>query len=262
MDLSNYKIAIFTRSMNYTLYKMSSNTISLPFKHYRLTYTTADGYLYKILKYDIDYAINIDEDAFVINNEALFELLKYCIQEKIVNCGMRDGGILPIRHGNPIVTNPFFNIINVGIIRKYFSISVVNGNLNTDIDYDRFLPLNLPYKFEISDDYEPFYPFFLWLDTNFSTLFLNAKEHKDGYTTILYNHLNKPIIYHSWFSRNYGMDKFHTNRISNLYHSCVNVEVNFSPFEKLRIAIERLLNQKAIPMILPIRRKFKKIMKS
>ena len=52
MDLSNLKIAFFTRSMNYSLYKLSDNTISLPFKHYRLTYTTAQGYLEKILKYN------------------------------------------------------------------------------------------------------------------------------------------------------------------------------------------------------------------
>ena len=247
--------------MNYSLYKMAKNTISLPFKHYRLTYTTAHGYVYKILKYDIDYAINIDEDAFVVDNEALLNLLEYCICEKVVNCGMRDGGILPIRFGNPLVTNPCFNIIDVKTIRKGFSISIVAQNAGNKIDYDQLLPHGLPCKFEISDNYEPFYPFFLWLNTNYKVFYIDATEHEDKYSTILYNQLGLPIIFHSWHSRCYGLDDFHTNRINKLYHSCADVDVQFSVTERARIIAERFLNRKVIPFILPIRRAIKKMIK-
>jgi hypothetical protein len=259
MDLSNYKIAIFTRSMNYSLYKVSKNTILLPFKHYRLTYTTAHGYIYKILKYDIDYAINIDEDAFVLDNDALLKLLEYCITEKIINCGMRDGGVLPIRFGNPVVTNPFFNILDVKRIKKDFSISTIIQNLDKKIDYSQLIPTNLPFKFEITNDYEPFYPFFLWLNTNYKTLYLSVNEHEDGYTTILYNQLDQPMIYHSWFSRCYGVDEFHTQRILKLYNSCVKYNIEFSFFERSLIKFEKFLNQQLIPLILPIRRKIKNL---
>jgi len=261
MDLSNYKIAIFTRSMNYSLYKMSDTTILLPFKHYRLTYTTAHGYLYQILKYNIDYAINIDEDAFVIDNDALLSLLTYCIKEKIVNCGMRDGGVLPIRFGNPLVTNPFFNILDVKTIKMNFSIDKIVENQDSEINYENLLPTSLPFKFEISNDYEPFYPFFLWLNSNYKTLFLDVKEHEDKYTTILYNQLRQPIIYHSWFSRFYGNDDFHTKRILKLYSSCVDIKIHFSIFERLKIVTERFLYQMVIPVILPIRRLIKKALK-
>lgn len=254
MDLSNLKIAFFTRSMNYSLYKLSDNTISLPFKHYRLTYTTAQGYLEKILKYDIDYAINIDEDAFVVDNIELLKLLEYCIKEKVVNCGMRDGGVLPIRFGNPLVTNPFFNILDIKTIKKSFSPNTLSNFNCKNIDYKKLIPEKLPFKYEISDNYEPFYPFFIWLNANFKVLYLDVKEHEDSYTTIVYNQLKQPILYHSWYSRSFGLDQFHTNRINNLYRSCVNKEVVFSVSEKLNIQIEKFCNQKLIPFVLPIRR--------
>lgn len=261
MDLSNLKIAFFTRSMNYSLYKLSDNTISLPFKHYRLTYTTAQGYLEKILKYDIDYAINIDEDAFVIDNNALLKLLEYCIEEKIVNCGMRDGGILPIRTGNPVVTNPFFNILDVKTIKKDFSNSIVSNFLNNAIDYKKIIPEYLPFKYEITSNYEPFYPFFIWLNTNYKVLYLEVKEHNDTFSTILYNQINEPILYHSWHSRSFGIDQFHTNRINNLYKACIDKEIQFTVLEKFIIQIEKFNNQKLIPFILPIRRFIKRIIK-
>lgn len=261
MDLSNLKIAFFTRSMNYSLYKLSDNTISLPFKHYRLTYTTAQGYLEKILKYDIDYAINIDEDAFVIDNNALLQLLEYCIEEKIVNCGMRDGGALPIRTGNPVVTNPFFNILDVKTIKKDFSNSIVSNFLNNAIDYKKIVPEHLPFKYEITSNYEPFYPFFIWLNTNYKVLYLEVKEHNDTFSTILYNQINEPILYHSWHSRSFGIDQFHTNRINNLYKACIDKEIQFTVLEKFIIQIEKFNNQKLIPFILPIRRFIKRIIK-
>ncbi|MDX6182204.1 hypothetical protein SGQ44_08955 [Flavobacterium sp. Fl-77] len=261
MDLSKMKIAIFTRSMNYSLYKISNNTLTLPFKHYRLTYTTAQGYLDKILEYDIDYAINIDEDAFVVDNLAILDLLEYCIKEEIVNCGIRDGGVLQIRYGNPLVTNPFFNIFNVKKIKENYSKSQVDDCLKKDIDYDNLLPNNLPYKYEISNNYEPFYPFFLWLNINHKVLYLEGKQHNDNYSTILYNHKGEQMLFHSWFSREYGVDQFHTNRINDLYRSCTNVVIHFSILEKAKIESEKLINQVLIPVVLPIRRIVKKMIK-
>lgn len=258
MNIDNLKIAFFSRSMNYSLYKLSDNTISLPFKHYRITYSTAQGYLDKILSYDIDYAINIDEDAFIVNNEALLELLKHCVKEKIVNCGFRDGGVLPIRFGNPLVTNPFFNILAVKTIRTKYSKLEIGNFLKQKINYENLIPNELPFDFEISNDYEPFYPFFLWLNINHKVLYLEGKQHKDNFSTILYNHKGQEMLFHSWYSREYGIDQFHTNRINSLYKSCVNNPVKFSIFEILKINFEKFVNQIFIPSILPLRRKIRK----
>lgn len=260
--IENYKIAIFTRSANYLLFKMSSNTIKLPFKHYRFTFTTAHGYLYKILKHKIDYAINIDEDAFVINNDALLSLLEYCITERIVNCGLRDGGVLPIRYGNPIVTNPFFNIMDVRTIRREFSLRTIERFKGEMIDYEFFINnIDLPHKYNLTSEYEPFYPFSLWLNTNFKVLYLNAVEHEDGISTILLNHKGEEMLYHSWYSRNYGNDQFHTDRINKLYEFCNQQKINLNIFQKGIIWIERNLNESIIPLILPVRRALLKLLK-
>lgn len=122
------RIELFTRSMNYKLYDAAMQTVaSLPYKRYRLQAQTADGYLLAMLNSGADWAINIDEDAFVTDIEALEELLRYCIANDIVNCGMQDGGLLPIRKHNPLVTNPFFNIINLVALRKKYSRQVVES---------------------------------------------------------------------------------------------------------------------------------------
>jgi len=254
MEFENYKIMIFTRSMNYILYKASSNTITLPFPRKRLTYTTAEGYLYEILKYDIDFAINIDEDAFVIDNSALLDLLRYVIKNDYVNCGVRDGGALSIRNGNPIVTNPFFNILNVKKIRQSFTIDIVKEYVKNKVDYSHYIPTNLMFEFNVTDDYEPFYPFFIWLNTSYKTLYLDARQDNDGYTTVVYNHNNKIVLYHSWYSRMFGVDQFHTKRILNLYNKCTTKSLIFSIREKIIILFEKFLNEKVIPQVLPIRR--------
>ncbi|WP_336664137.1 hypothetical protein [Elizabethkingia meningoseptica] len=257
MNFQDYKIGVFTRSMNYVLYKASNNTISIPFARNRLTYTTAHGYLFDILKFDLDFAINIDEDAFVIDNDALLNLLEFVIENGYTNCGVRDGGILPIRTGNPVVTNPFFNIFNVKEIRKSdFSLSEIDQYIKKGIDYSQIIPDNLPYEYNITENYEPFYPFFIWLNTNFKTLYLEAEQDKDGYTTVVYNQNKVPIIYHSWYSRMFGIDKFHTDRIMNLYNKCTNKKLTFSLFERIGIIGEKIINNRLIPTLLPFRRYF------
>lgn len=262
-SLLDYRIAIFTRSANYKLYKMSDSTIELPFKHYRFTFTTAHGYIYKILKFDIDYAINIDEDAFIVDNNALLELLRYCIDEKVVNCGMRDGGVSPIRYGNPIVTNPFFNILDVRQIRKRFSMMKVNEYRHKKVDYDALLAnVILPFRYEITSDYESFYPFFLWLNTNHKVYYLDATEHEDKFSTVLYNHLGEKMLYHSWYSREFEKNEFHTQRIMNLYSLCGGADIKLSVFDRIKIWLELRINKDVIPWILPIRRKVIKLMNS
>jgi hypothetical protein len=262
IPLANYKIAVFTRSANYLLYKMANKTLNLPFKHYRFTFTNAHGYIYKILKYDIDYAVNIDEDAFVVNNEALVELLKYCIEEEIVNCGMRDGGVLPIRYGNPVVTNPFFNILDVRRIRRDFSKRKIKCYPYQEIDYDIFLGReSFPFRYEITSDYEPYYPFFLWLNTNYKVYYLDAVEHKDKYTTVLLNQKGEEFLYHSWYSRAYGKDDFHTRRINELYYFCGGLDIKLSAFEQIKIYTESYLNKNIIPFILPVRRRILQLFK-
>ncbi|MDH8702286.1 hypothetical protein M2138_001646 [Dysgonomonadaceae bacterium PH5-43] len=220
IDLSKYKIVIFTRSMNAKLFELSSQLIGLPFKHIRLKHTSAISYFYDIMKYDIDYAINIDEDAFVSDPNKLLDFLKYVIANNYVNCGFPDGGILPIRNHNPLVTNPFFNILNIKEIKKNFNVKDVENFDFTKYDYEKYAPNNL-YKSEYQFDVcEPYYSFFLWLSINYKTLYMDAETHADGCTSILKDMNGEVILLHSWYSRFYGKDEFHTKRINNLVLEC------------------------------------------
>ena len=116
------KIKIYTRSANIELYHFSQKLIDLPYPRVRLYGTTAEGYLYTMVQdVDCDIAINIDEDAYVIDNSALESLLNYVIDNNIVCCGMRDGGVLSIRNFNPIIQQPFFNIINLKAVREKYN---------------------------------------------------------------------------------------------------------------------------------------------
>lgn len=212
---------IYTRSINYELYRMSGHCLGLSLPRVRLVNTTADGYFYRMLRdTDCDWAINIDEDAFVVNAKAILELLDYMQRNGYVNCGMSDG--ILVRPYNPAVTNPFFNILNLKAIRESFIPDEIR-----DFDYEKHRDVilsKLPPTLQQIDEErmtmtneEPYYKFFLWLAYRFRTLYLDAEMHPDGISTILKNHEGTPMLYHSWFSREWRRSPEHTARIIHLY---------------------------------------------
>jgi hypothetical protein len=206
--------------MNRKLYSLSQTTIQLPFKRIRLKNTTADGYLYKLLKRDVDYVINIDEDAFIYDNDRLIELLKYCIANDIDLCGFPDGGVLPVRQQNPLVVNPFFTIIHVKKIKASFSRKEIRKYKEHKVEYEKKTPVHLVRSAYTYQFQEPFEPFFVWISQNFKVLYLDAEEHPDGFSTILKDHNQNPFLIHTWFSRLYGVDSLHTHRINNVIQEC------------------------------------------
>lgn len=218
------KIKIFTRSANIELYTYSKKLTGNKFPKVRLCNTTADGYFYEMLSdLECDVAINIDEDAFSIDEDALMDLVNYVVENNYVNAGMPDGGMLQVRAFNPIITNPFFNVLNLKLIREKFSLEEIQ-NFDYAAHKDELIN-NFPSEllaFENNgfnyDNYEPFYPFFFWLAQNFKTLYLHGVEHSDGISTILHNHDGKPFLYHSWWSRVYNTDSYHHKRIQALIH--------------------------------------------
>jgi len=214
------KIAFFTRSMNYALFLRMKRTLDLPYVHHRYLYTTGDGYFFRMLKSDADIAINIDEDAFVSDNHRLKNLLEYFLDNRYVQCGMPDGGVVPTRHGNPIVANPFFNILDLRVIRENFQKKRLDGYRTWKSEWESRFPahlIHLPYR---TDEFECYYPFLVWIGVNYPTLYLDARVHEDGISTILLDHENRPFLLHSWFSREYGIMPEHTERINALFREC------------------------------------------
>lgn len=210
------KIKIYTRSMNDVLYHKAMALCDLHYEKVRLLGTSANGYLYQLVNdTSADWVINIDEDAFVCDMEAMKRLIDYCIENGYGNCGMPDGGVVHLRDGSPLVTNPYFNILNTKAIREQFD----TNNLTEAPDRNRFTQTDLlvgSHNFDNTDE-EPYYPFFIWMSNHFKTLYLKATNHPDGESTVLYNHLGEPFLIHTWYSRFYNRDRFHTQRIDNAF---------------------------------------------
>jgi hypothetical protein len=215
------RIKIYTRSMNPALYKRAMFFMDLPYPKVRLTGTTADGYFYKMLEdTEADWVINIDEDAFVFDLDKLKNLINYVIENDYVNCGMPDGGVVGIRSYSPIVTNPYFNILNTKKIREQFSMAEIQSFSSHPIFEPTTHPKNLQKTSYSTEIAEPFYPFFLWISQHFKTLYLDAENHTDHYSTCLKNHLGESFLIHTWFSRTYFFNQFHTKRINEVIHYC------------------------------------------
>lgn len=215
----NKRIKIYTRSFDLKLYRYSSElSKALGFPLVRLTDQSADGYFYTMLKdTDCDIAINVDEDAFIVDTQAVLDLVDYVVANGYADAGCPDGGGFCPRRFNPIVTNPFFNVFNLELIRtkfdikeiKSFDYTKVKSELVSKFPKER---LELSYDFELFD-YEPYCPFFFWLAHNFNILYLPSKKHDDGITTILCDLEGREICMHTWFARFFTMPSFIVNRI-------------------------------------------------
>lgn len=182
------RIKVFTRSFDLRLYRCSSTLCrDLGFPLVRLTDCSADGYFFRMLEdRDCDIAINIDEDAFLTDPAVLTDLIGTVLEGGYANAGCPDGGeaaAVP-RGGDPRVTNPFFNIFDLRMIRSKFD--------KRDL-------------VRRDDDLEPYYPFFHWLADNFKVLYLPSERHKDGFSTILKDTSGRPFCVHSWLARFYSM---------------------------------------------------------
>lgn len=192
------RIKIFTRSFDLRLYRLAKGLFdnlewegeNIPCV--RLTDQSADGYFYTMLRdTECDIAINVDEDAFITNPQAVIDLVHKLIDEGYANVGASDGD--PATTGrDKIVTNPFFNIFNLKLIREGFDRSLLKRDIH---------------------DSEPYYPFFKWMAGNYKTLYLPCRRHSDGITTILLDPQGRTICLHTWFSRFYSMPSWIVRRI-------------------------------------------------
>ena len=197
--MSGKRIKIYTRSFDLHLYRLAKGLFEdlrdadgNPIPCVRLTDQTADGYFYTMLRdRDCDVAVNIDEDAFTVDPDAMLDLVDTLLEGGYANIGCSDGD--PATTGrDKRVTNPFFNVLNLALIRTQFDRSRLQRRL---------------------EDAEPYYPFFHWLADTFPTLYLPAKRHQDGITTIALDPQGRPICLHTWFSRFYSIPTWLLRRI-------------------------------------------------
>lgn len=193
------RIKIFTRSFDLRLYRLSKGLFcdwkdaeGNPIPCVRLTDQTADGYFYTMLRdTECDVAINVDEDAFIVDPGAVLDLVDTLLAGGYANIGCSDGDAATTGR-DKVVTNPFFNVFNLALIRSRFERKALVRRL---------------------DDREPYYPFFHWLADNFPTLYLPARRHADGITTIALDPQGRILCLHTWFSRFYAMPSWLVRRI-------------------------------------------------
>ncbi len=221
--LAEKRVKFFTRSFSLELYRCASGLFATAgYPCVRLTDQTADGYFYTMLAdTECDVAINVDEDAFVSDMDAVLDLAEYVVEQGYANAGCPDCQPGCPRAGNPLVTNPFFNVFNLELIRTRWEGSKPVKRL----DYDAIKvglqaafvspDPNLRGNFEQNDG-EPYYNFFFWLCQNFKTLYLPSYRHADGFSTVLLSPDGRKLCAHSWYSRRYRVLQVHTDRINNL----------------------------------------------
>ena len=193
------RIKIFTRSFDLRLYRLSKGLFrdwkdaeGNPIPCVRLTDQTADGYFYTMLRdKDCDVAINVDEDAFIVNPQAVLDLVGTLLEGGYANIGCSDGDAATTGRDST-VTNPFFNVFNLQLIRTRFDRKALVRRL---------------------DDKEPYNPIVHWMADTVPTMYLPARRHADGITTIALDPQGRTLCLHTWFSRFYSMPSWLVRRI-------------------------------------------------
>ena len=168
-----------------------------------------------------DWIILLDEDAAVLNNDALRELIKYMDCEKFAVAGVRDGGEIKFRKGNPHFPNLSFCLINRKLLPKAIDCS---PKLSSDFftkteNFDEIVMLNPNH--EIYESSEEYYNFFHELKIkNSNFLFLKTRyynQSEDEYTTVFLDHTGNDLIIHTWWARAFGKNKVHAERIKEVF---------------------------------------------
>lgn len=72
-------------------------------------------------KKDIDWLILMDEDALFVNSNLIYPLIDYLKTNNDLISGVRDGGSIPERSGNPYVMNSFFSVIDLKKSKKIWN---------------------------------------------------------------------------------------------------------------------------------------------
>lgn len=240
------RIKFFCRSFNKELYLLSKGLYEQAgYPCVRLTDQTADGYFFKMLEDETcDIAINVDEDCFITNLDAVLALARKVETEGWVNAGCSDAGPGVPRKGDPTVTNPFFNVFNLHEIRRSWNAYRLVPELKKD-----------NYK-----GIEPYYNFFHWMIRTFprKTLYLDNCRHEDDITTKLFAPTGECICEHTWFARlfrislltrlfegNDRSDVNHSHRINHVIDEAYGIRnisrPQFDAFHRIGFSIDEAL---------------------
>lgn len=224
-----------TRSMNDELYEMMLSLCPDDWQFVKVKGSSAHSYLDFIFsnKFDTKWVLNLDEDCFLINKESVTNMIKFMEDNNYDYCGVQDGGSIPVRIHNPLVSNPFFNLFNTEKIYelkkdyydKKYDVNKIKEKYSSHIRFT-----DVKYEFDM---YEPFYNHFFWLlENDLKPYFMEAGEFSQekyfviapilriipyyNSPTMIYDHEGKEIALHTWHSRYINYPNIR-KRIMNCY---------------------------------------------
>jgi hypothetical protein len=218
---SPLRLAVVTRSLNEHLSRLSGELLGMdqlatriPLHHERHRLTGADKveYFRDLLRFQVDWVVNLDDDAFLLSPERLVGLIHYMDQHGYAAAGMPDGGVVAIRKHNPVACNAFFNVFDLRRVRPVWQ------------QWDRVLKATHQPKYEARvpdfarrttyafDHFESYYGvFFSLLEAGERMLYLDAQEWEDGVSTLLKDPAGESLLIHCWYTRNWPTS-YHTRR--------------------------------------------------
>jgi hypothetical protein len=206
---------------------------------------------------NIKWMVLMDEDALFINPNLIYPLIEFMERNDFIIAGMRDGGMLPERSGSPYAMNPYFSIINFEKLKKIWNKKeVIKNHYILENEFDDDL-CHLSYPFNKMSMSEPYYGFYFWLKrNNYKLLYLDVSLPfpDDQITNAVHDLEGNKILYHTWFSREYGDDRGrHTDRIDKVF-------AQFSQSDTIESKQPKIFKDSLFPVKNRIR-KFKKNMK-
>ena len=107
-------LTCITRSMNDELYQMMLSLCPPDWRFIKVEESSAAGYLDYLFSTDFStrWILNLDEDCFLANYQYIHDLVEFMEKGDYDYCGVQDGGSIPVRIHNPLVSNPFLNLFD------------------------------------------------------------------------------------------------------------------------------------------------------
>ena len=204
--VKEFNIGFAQRSLSDELYKISSSLISDKYDRYQFKKTSALGYFLNICELPNDWVVNIDEDAFLTNIEALLDLIRYMNENDYGYCGVTETNINIRQDFSQIYPNAFFTVLNLKSIRNAFY-ELMNRHAAFRFFFTK-RQIKRTRIFITSNRGEPYYPFFEWLN-NHDLRYLNLPHSEDGMITIVKNINGVEFLKHAWFARGWKSPEHH-----------------------------------------------------
>lgn len=198
LDWSRFKAVFVSRhSMHddkiHELYRMNLRILNyIPWPKVAVQNPPALEYMIHCVesyKNEFDWVINLDDDAFLCDFKALYDLMVHMEENEYDICGMPDGlTYTPRDVFNPVSMNPFFNVIQLKTMKHKVKspqemLAPYNPSLLKYVDVAKYHPEMWGKKPEELDGsefpigYEPYYPFFYAIAPKVKILWLYGRSY-------------------------------------------------------------------------------------